>query len=90
MAAGLARSCRAGVPEELEREARQPSIPSIPWRRRRDPRHEPAPSSAPSPRCPPGRAHSTRRRPRTAAMFKIKLDPLKMTAWTLNVFVKFR
>ncbi|PKU41745.1 hypothetical protein llap_7955 [Limosa lapponica baueri] len=23
-------------------------------------------------------------------MFKIKLEPLKMTAWTLNVFVKFR
>lgn len=89
MAAGLARSCLFGAPQELEREARHPSIP---WRRRH-PRHEPAPSSPPSP-ChppvPPGRAHSTCRRLRTTAMFKIKLEPLKMTAWTLNVFVKFR
>lgn len=90
MAAGLARSCLFGVPKELEREARHPSIP---WRQQQHPRHQPALSSPPSP-ChppvPPVRAHSTSRRLRTAAMFKIKLEPLKITAWTLNVFVKFR
>lgn len=88
-AAGLARSSSLGVPEEVEGGTRQQSIP---WRRRH-PRHEPAPfAPTPSsrPPVPPGRAHSTCRRLRTAAMFKIKLEPLKMTAWTMNVFVKFR
>lgn len=88
-AAGLAKSCPLGVPEEVEGGTRQQSIP---WRRRH-PRHEPAPFTPPPsshPPVPPGRAHSTCRRLRTAAMFKLKLEPLKMTAWTMNVFVKFR
>lgn len=85
VAAGLARSCRSSVLDELEGAACHQSIP---WRRWH-PRHEPAPSSC-HPPVPPSQARSTRQRPRTAAMFKIKLEPLKVTAWTLNVFVKFR
>lgn len=90
MAAGLARSCHSGVPEEPEREAPHRSIP---WQQRH-PRHDPSPLSPPPssrpPEPPPGPARGSGRRRRTTAMFKIKLEPLKMTAWTLNVFVKFR
>lgn len=84
MAARLARSCRFSVRDELEGAACHQSIPL-----RRHPRHEPAPSSC-HPPVPPSQARSARQHPRTAAMFKIKLEPLKVAAWTLNVFVKFR